>query len=300
MPLGLRLYRQQCRGLIGHNNSTSTISNSYATGTASSTSDSNATAGGLIGNDDGTNTLTNNWWYNASNSNGVANNAAAAGVNKASAVSDFYSTGSGTGGAVYSSSGVPIWDLTGLWSSSASYPTLVWQGMGSGGFIGGTSSDPFQIFNVNQLQFMEYDLSASYTLENNINASATSTWNYTGSIYAGFMPIGNSSSPFVGNLNGNAKGIDSLYINRPSTDDVGLFGYASGGATIGALLTNVNITGQNNVGGLVGDNTNSSFIDGGSFSSGTVTGSNDVGGLVGENSSSPINGSHALRNCGRK
>ena len=42
-----------------------------------------------------------------------------ANVSKANAVSDFYDTGSGTGGAVYSS-----WDFTNIWVETNTYPIL--------------------------------------------------------------------------------------------------------------------------------------------------------------------------------
>ncbi len=236
-------------GLVGHNYNYSTIDNSYATGVAASSGD---TAGGLIGNDDGTNTLTNNWWFNATNTVGVGNSSPS-GVTEATAASDFYGTGSGTGGAVYST-----WDFNGLWVSNASaYPHLIWQDMGDGSaFIGGTSLHPFQISDVNELQFMSYDLSSYFKLTGDIDASVTLSWNSG----AGFTPIGNSSAPFTGTFNGNSYTISDLFINLPLTNDVGLFGYTSNGATIENVgLVNANITGQNNVGGLVGENYSSSI-----------------------------------------
>jgi hypothetical protein len=275
-------------GLTGNNITTSSITNDYATGFASSTGDANATAGGLIGSDDGSNTLTNNWWFNAGNTKGVANNAAAAGVTKASALSDFYGIGAGTGGAVYSSAGVPIWDLTGLWATSGSaLPTMVWQGMGTGGFIGGDVLNPFQVANVNQLQFMEYDLSGYFKQTANIDASATLNWNYNGSIYQGFTPIGTAVNNFTGNFIGNNYTISGLFINRPATDNVGLFGYAQvslAGQTVifSAVFTNVNITGHDNVGALIGQVTGDNTVSG-TVLSGSVTGSSQVGGLIGMN-----------------
>jgi filamentous hemagglutinin family protein len=122
------------------------------------------------------------------------------------------------------------------------------------------------------------NLSKNYALGSNINAGGTSTW--PGG--AGFKPIGNSSSSFLGAFTGLGHTITGLFINLPTTNDVGLFGYtgASGTATIQNVgLVGGSVTGSSNVGLLVGwslDNVNNSF------GTGTVTGSGNVGGLVGQ------------------
>ena len=110
------------------------------------------------------------------------------------------------------------------------------------------ASIPFLIHNVNQLQFMDYAPSDSFQLASDIDASATSGWNAD----AGFTPIGNSSTPFTGTFNGNSYTISNLFINLPTTNDVGLFGHTSGATIENVGLVNANITGKNNVGALVG------------------------------------------------
>ncbi len=268
-------------GLVGENYTSSSIDNSYATGSVSGGSD----VGGLIGVDDGSNTLTNNWWYN-SLSNGIGNygpNTSSGHWQEAGSASDFYSSSQ----AVYST-----WDFKGLWKDSAgvTYPTLIWQGMNNGSFIGGTASIPFLIHNVNQLQFMGYALSDSFQLASDIDASATSGWDSD----TGFTPVGNSTTPFTGTFNGDNFTISDLFISLPSTDYVGLFGETSGATIENVGLLNVNITGQNNVGSLVGENYNSSSIDN-SYATGNISGSGySVGGLVGGNyNSSSIDNSYA-------
>ena len=193
------------------------------------------TPGGLIGYDDGSGTLTNNWWYNSTNAFGVGTGEPGAGqVDKATAASDFFDPTH----AVYTGA---TWDFNGLWvSDPADYPHLIWQDMGDGSaFIGGTSTHPFQISDVNQLQFMSYALASYFELINNINASATSAWNGGD----GFVPIGDNSTNFTGALDGNNHTIDSLFINRPAEDYVGLFGYTDGSTIQNVGLTNVNVTG---------------------------------------------------------
>ncbi len=267
-------------GLVGWNAYSSTIDNSYATGNVSGSSN----FGGLIGYDDGTNTLTNNWWYD-SLSNGIGNygpDTSSGHWQEAGSASDFYSSSQ----PVYST-----WDFNGLWKGGAgvSYPTLIWQDMNNGSFIGGTASIPFLIHNVNQLQFMGYALNDSFQLDSDIEASATSGWNSG----AGFMPVGNSSTPFTGTFNGDSYTISDLFIDLPSTNGVGLFGDTSCATIENVGLVNANITGQNGVGALVGYNNNSSRIDN-SYATGTVQGGNYVGGLVGQNTnSSSIDNSYA-------
>ncbi|MFC1576119.1 DUF2341 domain-containing protein [Candidatus Omnitrophota bacterium] len=82
----------------------------------------------------------------------------------------------------------------------------------------------YMIYDVYGLHGMKQDLDAYYKLADNIDASATTNW--TG----GFEPVGTSSAAFTGNFDGNYNTISNLYINRPTTDNVGLFGYANIGS----------------------------------------------------------------------
>jgi hypothetical protein len=135
------------------------------------------------------------------------------------------------------------------------------------------------ITNCTELQNIRNNSGADYYLANDINCSCTSGWNGG----AGFEPIGKDwSSRFTGTFDGKDYKITHLYINRASTDYVGLFGYTDAGSEIKDVgLEEVDVSGNRHVGGLVGWNygtiTNS-------YSSGSVSGSDDiVGGLVGEN-----------------
>src|SRR3989344_5075100 len=115
-----------------------------------------------------------------------------------------------------------------------------------------TVADPCMITSCTQLQNMSMDLSGNYALSNNINCSETSTWNWDGSQYLGFKPVGNESVSFTGTLQGNNNTISKLFIQRPATDYVGLFGSIDEGAIIGLNLTEANITGHSFVGGITG------------------------------------------------
>jgi len=121
----------------------------------------------------------------------------------------------------------------------------------------GTLLDPFIIQDVNDLQDMDLDLTAYYELGNDIDASATVGWN--GGL--GFDPIGNYDGAhpeyaFTGNFDGKGYTITDLFINRPTEDFIGLFGY-TGTPVTGWIrnvgLIDVDFTGKDaNIGGLVG------------------------------------------------
>jgi hypothetical protein len=146
-----------------------------------------------------------------------------------------------------------------------------------------TPADPCDINSASQLESIGVSpsdpLSGDYVLASNINASSVV-----------FAPIGSSSTPFTGSLNGNGFTISDLTINLPSADGVGLFADTSASAVINDVdLTNVNITGYNDTAALVGIN-NGTITS--STASGTVTGSliessgptsSNTGGLVGFN-----------------
>ncbi|HEY9165328.1 MAG TPA: LamG-like jellyroll fold domain-containing protein [Candidatus Kryptonia bacterium] len=126
--------------------------------------------------------------------------------------------------------------------------------------------------------------SSSFVQTANIDASSDTSWDSS----QGFTPIGNGTTNFTGTYDGGGHTITGLYINRSSTYDVGMFGYATSATIENIGLVNVNITGHVAVGGLVGDNTYGTVTN--CYSSGSVTGSHFydgsnygsyVGGLIG-------------------
>ncbi|WP_298464657.1 filamentous hemagglutinin N-terminal domain-containing protein [uncultured Mitsuokella sp.] len=105
----------------------------------------------------------------------------------------------------------------------------------------------------------------------------------------GFNPIGDSTNPFIGTIDGfsgeKVFGISNLTINRPEEDNVGLVGAAgaSGNSAefVNLSLGNVSITGRNKVGAIAGTLQNGSHISW-SSTSGTVTGKGEsIGGFAG-------------------
>jgi hypothetical protein len=149
------------------------------------------------------------------------------------------------------------------------------------------------------LQAMTGDLGGTYVLLNDIDASATSTWN--GGL--GFEPVGTLAVPFTGSFDGGGHAITGLFVNRPATDYVGLFGSANSGSaqTIrDVTLAAANITGKSYVGALAGFK---GYLYGVSnaHSSGSVTGSGTtayyVGGLIGMSGTSGQDNTHEVANC---
>jgi hypothetical protein len=118
-----------------------------------------------------------------------------------------------------------------------------------------------------------------FALGSDIDASLTSGWNGG----AGFAPIGNSVTPFLGRMDGLGHTVSGLLINRPTNDDVGLFSYVGIGAAVVNLgLIGGSVTGAGRVGALAGDNRGTlNHVYASSAVSGT--GSDGVGGLVGWN-----------------
>lgn len=94
-------------------------------------------------------------------------------------------------------------------------------------------------------------------------------------------PIGDSTNPFKGVLNGNGFVIRNLHIDS-NKNFAGLFGYTceDGSAIKNLGLEDVNIKGVNNVGGIIGMvYANTSITN--CYVTGSVSGGNNVGGVVG-------------------
>jgi len=149
---------------------------------------------------------------------------------------------------------------------------MVFSGAGAG-----TEGDPYVIKTLTQLQEMKDYLSAYFILANNINAIATEQWG------GGFEPIG-ISTPFTGSFDGQGYRITNLYINRPTTSNIGLFSSLGTASVIKNIkLKDVNITGGNQyVGALVGLIIQPGTVSN-CYSTGSVSGITAVGGLVGNN-----------------
>jgi hypothetical protein len=173
------------------------------------------------------------------------------------------------------------------------------------GYSGGDGSEgnPYQIANEADLIYLSqhsdnWDNHFKQTASISFNADESQVdWDgdgvADGASPAGWSPIGNSTTNFTGDYNGQNFTINNLYINRTATEYVGLFGYVYGSVIQNIGLNDVNITGNAHTGGLLGYSSNSSTITN-CFSTGSVSGSgNYVGGLIGESGSSTMNNSYS-------
>ncbi|KQW97063.1 hypothetical protein ASC94_09695 [Massilia sp. Root418] len=175
--------------------------------------------------------------------------------------------------------------LQGSWSQSAatlpSFQATDFR-LSGGSFLrtiggNGSGATPYTLVDIYGVQGIgTLSGSHSYVLNNNIDASGTSGWNGG----AGFQPIGNSDYSYSGTFNGNSKAISGLVINRPDSDNVGLFGYF-GGSINNLTLTGGSISGHRNVGALVGRTSGADAHFSNVHTSAAVSGKGNVGGLAG-------------------
>ncbi|MBK6835848.1 MAG: T9SS type A sorting domain-containing protein [Bacteroidetes bacterium] len=150
----------------------------------------------------------------------------------------------------------------------------------------GTPFDPYQISNKADLKYLsdhngEWSKYFTQTVDisfDSLDFVSTGDFYYVGQ---GFSPIGNPTTQFTGSYDGNYHIIQNLYINRFSQTFVGLFGYVANSANVINLgCSNINITGDNNTGGLAGGNDGAIYK---CYSTGIVNGLFTAGGLVGQN-----------------
>ena len=150
----------------------------------------------------------------------------------------------------------------------------------------GTENDPYLILNpihLNQLRnFLNqenvyFKLMADVDLTEFLNDENPTQ---------GWQPVGSSSAPFKGILDGNGHSIDGLWINRPNADYVGFFG-----CTDKAVIKNLTLSGDK-----VNGNKYTAFLSAYSQKStisncvlsGSVNGSTYTGGYIGWGTSNTI------------
>ena len=144
----------------------------------------------------------------------------------------------------------------------------------------GTSSHPYLITNAAQLDEVRNflgDQSVYFKLESDLDLESYISEQYPST---GWLPIGDSSSPFEGYFDGNGKVIKGLTINRTSMDYVGLFGLVKYGTIKKLLIDRCDIKGKNDVGGLCGHIEETAYVTE-CGATGTISGSFTIGGLIG-------------------
>ncbi|WP_268236233.1 beta strand repeat-containing protein, partial [Halopseudomonas oceani] len=276
-------------GLVGVNENAGEISNTYATGVVTATSDGPEYVGGLIGYNHASGTLTDSYWvtHTSGTTIGIGNEPSPSGV-----------TGLTTA-QMFDAANFTGFDFADTWANADDQTTPYLRALAGNrvfnkndlptGTLDATNRPALYtvIQNVEQLQAMRNNLSANYLLGNNIDATATASWNGG----AGFVPVGNATYAYTGVFDGLGYSINGLTINRPNTNNVGLFGSVVNGQISNVGLTNAVIIGRYYVGGLVGH-----FVSGyirESYVTGRVSGIMFVGGLAGELSNVSIKQSYS-------
>ena len=119
--------------------------------------------------------------------------------------------------------------------------------------------------------------------DKSIWAEGASGAGVSGAVAEGWAPIGYFLNAYTATFDGRGHTISNLYINRPSTSEVGLFGVLGTGSNVRNLgIEGGSLSGNNRVGGLVGNNSGTISA---CYTTGDATGNGqDVGGLVGYNS----------------
>ena len=151
----------------------------------------------------------------------------------------------------------------------------------------GTENDPYLILNPIQLNQMR-----NFLNKNGVYFKLMADIDLTEFLeeenpLQGWQPIGTSSTPFKGVLDGNGKKISGLWIKRPDKSDIGLFGVVSNVTITNLKAIEINIKGDNSVGSFCGSGT-------GKISDcvveGVLSGGASVGGYIGK-------GTFSLTNC---
>ena len=112
----------------------------------------------------------------------------------------------------------------------------------------------------------------------------------------GWEPIGSEDTPYAATFNGNGRTVANLFINRPTEDEIGLFGEADRILIEDIGVVGADVTGQDGAGALLGRGIYVAVIN--SHATGEVTGRNEVGGLVGASSGPVVDSYAAVRVSG--
>lgn len=153
-----------------------------------------------------------------------------------------------------------------------------------------TKADGYMwVEDVNQLQAINTNLGGNYALRNSIDATATDNGgegfnpiglDTNGKVIVNVNVNNNKEYGFTGNFDGLDYNIFGLTINRENEANVGLFGVAHNANINNVTLVGGSITGGSVVGSVVGAALGNTHITN-ATNSASVTGNTDVGGIVG-------------------
>lgn len=142
------------------------------------------------------------------------------------------------------------------------------------------------INTVEELDSVRDDLDGNYELGASIDFNDPESYTNPDNMETytsgeGFEPIGTESEPFTGTFETGLYKIFNLYINRPTADNVGLFGVVENPAQIKCEVRSADIIGDSAVAAVVGlAETDATIIN--SSATGTIRAADEVGGVAGK------------------
>lgn len=143
----------------------------------------------------------------------------------------------------------------------------------------GTESDPYLILNPIQLNQLRNFLSQKGVYFKLMADIDLTEFLEDENPDQGWQPVGTSSAPFKGILDGNGKTISGLWINRSNTSYVGLFGYCYYATIKNLTIKDAEINGKTYVGVISGYDADGDVSN--CILSGKVNGVKYVGGCTG-------------------
>jgi hypothetical protein len=163
----------------------------------------------------------------------------------------------------------------------------------------GSADNPYQIANLNHLYWLTRHpefWDKHYIQTADIDAADTHNWNDEGTsedIKEGCLSIGNSTTHFTGQYNGQSFIISNLFINRSNQCFIGFFGWINNCNLSNIRLQEVDITGQSPVGALIGIASFDVQVSNCNVS-GSVRGMRSTGGLIGKAYGTNMTSSYSL------
>ncbi|MDR0543353.1 MAG: hypothetical protein LBH19_14240 [Dysgonamonadaceae bacterium] len=136
----------------------------------------------------------------------------------------------------------------------------------------------YRITSAADLDNVRNHLGGKFTLDADIDLTDYITDTYGNE---GWLPIGDTTNPFKGDFNGNGHVISGLWINRPTTDNVGLFGVVGNFRIMDGNATATPTTAATTLTGHIYDL---------AVIAGDIIGNYQVGGLAGVLGSAPVTG----------
>ncbi|HDR03796.1 MAG TPA: hypothetical protein ENN84_00940, partial [Candidatus Marinimicrobia bacterium] len=263
-------------GFLGFSDENTSVSNCYSTGSVIFIGESPEIRTNLGFNSVNQGTFSNCFWD--TERSGASTNPTTTGVTgKTTAQLNTQSTFTDAG-----------WDYSSVWKQSpfinSYYPAFQRQESGAAG--SGTAGDPYLIDSYDDLVTIAdvaviWDEYFKQVADISFPTPATES----------FSPIGNSSTAFSGQYNGQNYSISNLSIDNSTLDYAGLFGYVNGGTLANITLANVSISADEYAAALCGSAVNAT-ISGCGVSSGELSGSAIPLVIAGSFSNSDISNSY--------